>query len=52
VTATFSDEDVKACRQSGMDDVLSKPVSFEALLRVLQPPLPPAGEGRGEGRTQ
>ena len=36
VTATFTDDDVRACRASGMHDVVPKPVSFDALLRVLR----------------
>lgn len=35
VTASTTDEDVAACRASGMNEVLPKPVSFEALQRVL-----------------
>ncbi len=35
VTASTTDEDLAACRASGMNEVLPKPVSFEALQRVL-----------------
>lgn len=35
VTASTSEDDMKACTTSGMNDVMSKPVSFEALARAL-----------------
>ncbi|MGV3623322.1 MAG: ATP-binding protein [Archangium sp.] len=35
VTASTSEDDLTACRNSGMNDVMRKPVSFEALQRAL-----------------
>ena len=37
LTASTSEEDLQACRVSGMNEVLSKPVSLEALIRALAP---------------
>ncbi|MFN3513841.1 MAG: ATP-binding protein [Phenylobacterium sp.] len=35
VTANASPEEAQACREAGMDDVVSKPISAEALLRCI-----------------
>ena len=35
LTASTSEEDLSACRRSGMNEVLAKPVSLETLQRVL-----------------
>jgi CheY-like chemotaxis protein len=35
LTASTSEEDMLACRRSGMNEVLAKPVSLETLQRVL-----------------
>ena len=37
LTASTSPEDILACRRSGMNEVLAKPVSLETLQRVLSP---------------
>jgi CheY-like chemotaxis protein len=36
LTASTSEEDLAACRRSGMQEVLSKPVSMEVLVRALK----------------
>jgi CheY-like chemotaxis protein len=38
LTASISEEDLAACRRSGMNEVLAKPVSLEALSKALAPP--------------
>ncbi len=37
LTASTSEEDLAACRRSGMNEVLSKPVSLDAIQRSLSP---------------
>ena len=37
LTASTSEEDLEACRRSGMNEVLAKPVSLDAIQRALSP---------------